>query len=214
MHFDNGDLPEERKLLGVIHFGADEDFFTLKGTLEALFEKLGIVKLRFERGGSPYLHPTQKAVITADGEKLGELGAVHPKVQRAFGVSAPAYIAELDFAALRRHIARVRKYKPLPKYPAVQRDLALIVDDNMEAQQVIDVIEAAKARVLVENVRVFDVYRPKLPGDKGIPMGKKSMAFTFQLRADDHTLTDEEIGQAVNAILKSLKFRLGAELRA
>ena len=142
------------------------------------------------------------------------MGAVHPKVLRAFGVSAPAYIAEIDFAALRAHIRRVRKYKPLPKYPAVQRDLALIVDDNMQAQQVIDVIESAKARVLVENVRVFDVYRPKLPGDKGIPAGKKSMAFTFQLRADDHTLTDEEIGQAVNAILKSLKFRLNAELRA
>ena len=152
--------------------------------------------------------------MTVDGDKLGEIGTVHPKVQRAFELSAPAYIAELDFEALRRHITRVRKYKPLPKHPAVQRDLALIVDEDMEAQQVIDVIEAAKARVLIENVRVFDVYRPKLPGDKGIPAGKKSMAFTFQLRADDHTLTDEEIGQAVNAILKSLKFRLGAELRA
>lgn len=214
VHFDNGDLPEERKLLGVIHFGSDEDFFTLKGTLEALFEKLGIERVRFEAGGSEYLHPTQKAVMSVGGEKLGEIGAVHPKVLRAFGVSAPAFIAELDFAALRRHIARVRKYKPLPKYPAVQRDIALIVDESTTAQQVIDVIEAAKARVLVENVRVFDVYRPKLPGDKGIPMGKKSMAFTFQLRSDDHTLTDEEIGQAVNAILKSLKFRLGAELRA
>ena len=214
VHFDNGDLPEERKMLGVIHFGEGEDFFTLKGTLEALFDKLGVARVRFEKGGSPYLHPTQKAIMTVEGEKLGEIGTVHPKVQRAFGLSSAAYIAEIDFAALRRHIMRVRKYKPLPKYPAVQRDLALIVDESTEAQQVIDVIESAKARVIVENVRVFDVYRPKLPGDKGIPFGKKSMAFTFQLRADDHTLTDEEIGQAVNAILKSLKFRLGAELRA
>lgn len=214
VHFDNGDLPEERKLLGVIHFGPDEDFFTVKGTLEALFEKLGIERVRFEAGGSAHLHPTQKAVMTVGGEKLGEIGTVHPKVQRAFGVSAPAFIAELDFAALRRHIARVRKYKPLPKYPAVQRDIALIVDESTTAQEVIDVIESAKARVLVENVRVFDVYRPKLPGDKGIPMGRKSMAFTFTLRSDEATLTDEQIGQAVNAILKSLKFRLGAELRA
>ncbi len=214
VHFDNGDLPEERKLLGVIHFGQGEDFFTLKGTLEALFEKLGIEGVRFEKGGSPYFHPTQKAVVYANGEKLGEIGTVHPKVQRAFGVSAPCYIAELDFKALRSHITRVKKYKPLPKHPAVQRDLALIVGEETESQQVIDVIEAAKARVKVENVRLFDVYRPKVPGDKGIPDGKKSMAFTFTLRADDHTLTDEEIGQAVNAILKSLKFRLGAELRA
>ena len=214
VHFDNGDLPEERKLLGVLHFGTEEDFFTLKGTLEALFEKLGIEDVRFEKGGSEYLHPTQKAVISAGGEKLGEIGAVHPRVRRAFGVSANAYIAELDFKTLRSHIVRVKKYKPLPKHPAVQRDLALIVDEGMEAQQVIDVIAQAKARVKVDNVRLFDVYRPKEPGDKGIPEGKKSMAFTFQLCADDHTLTDEEIGQAVNAILKSLKFRLGAELRA
>lgn len=214
VHFDNADLPEERKLLGVIHFGTDEDFFTLKGTLEALFEKLGIEGVRFEKGGSPYFHPTQKAVILANGEKLGEIGAVHPKVQRAFGVSAPCCLAELDFKALRARITRVKKYKPLPKYPAVQRDLALILDENVESQQVIDVILGAKARVKVENARLFDVYRPKTPGDKGIPEGKKSMAFTFTLRADDHTLTDEEIGQAVNAILKSLKFRLNAELRA
>ena len=213
VHFDNGDLPEERKKLGVIHVGAGEDFFTLKGTLEGLFEKLGIERVRFEKGGSSFLHPTQKAEMFVNGEKLGEIGTVHPKVKKAFGLSADAYIAELDFAAIRRHIVRVRKYKPLPKYPAVQRDLALIVDDTLEAGQVIDVIEQAKARVLVENVRVFDVYRPKLPGDKGIPAGKKSMAFTFTLRADDHTLEDEEIGQAVNAILKSLKFRLNAELR-
>lgn len=214
VHFDNDDLPEERKMLGIIHFGAEEDFFTLKGTIEELFEKLGIENARFEKGGSPYLHPTQKAVISVSGEKLGEMGSVHPKVLRAFDISVPAYMAELDFAALRSHITRVRKYKPLPKHPAVQRDLALIVDENTEAQQVIDIIASAKARVLIENVRIFDVYRPKLPGDKGIPMGKKSMAFTFSLRSDDHTLTDEEIGQAVNAILKSLKFRIGAELRA
>lgn len=214
VHFNNGDLPEERKMLGVIHVGEGEDFFTLKGTLEALFEKLGIADVRFSKGGSNYLHPTQKAEIAASGEKLGEIGTVHPKVKRAFGLSADAYIAEIDFVALHRHIMRVRKYKPLPKYPAVQRDLALIVEEGVEAQQVTDVICSAKARVIVENVRVFDVYRPKLPGDKGIPFGKKSMAFTFSLRSDDHTLTDEEIGQAVNAILKSLKFRLGAELRA
>ncbi|MBO4385283.1 MAG: phenylalanine--tRNA ligase subunit beta [Clostridia bacterium] len=214
VHFNRGDLPEERKLLGVIHFGQDEDFFTLKGTLEALFDKIGVTNVRFEKGGSNHLHPTRKAEIFADGEKLGEIGAVHPKTLRAFGISQDAYISELDFAAIRRHMIRVRKYKPLPKHPAVQRDLALIVDDKTEAQEVIDVIAAAKAHVKVENIRVFDVYRPKLPGDKGIPEGKKSMAFTFTLRADDHTLTDDEIGQAVNAILKSLKFRLNAELRA
>ena len=213
VHFDNADLPEERRMIGVIHTGAEESFFTLKGTLEEFFEKLGIEEVRFEKGGSPYLHPTQKAVISAAGEKLGEIGAVHPKVLRAFDLAVPAYMAELDFAAVRRHITRLKKYRPLPKYPAVQRDLALVVDEKTEAQQVIDVIASAKAGVLVENVRVFDVYRPKVPGEKGIPAGKKSMAFTFSLRSDEKTLTDEEITRAVNTILKSLKYRLDAELR-
>lgn len=213
VHFDNDDLPEERRMLGVIHIGSEESFFTLKGTLEELFERLGIEGVRFEAGGSPYLHPTQKAVILCNGDKLGEIGTIHPKVRRAFDLTAEGYIAELSFDALRKHMRRIKKYRPLPKYPAVQRDLALVVDENVTAQQVIDVISSAKAKVLVENVRVFDVYRPKVPGDKGIPAGKKSMAFTFALRSDEKTLTDEEITQAVNTILKSLKFRLDAELR-
>ncbi len=214
VHFDNADLPEERKHLGVIHFGSEESFFTLKGTLEALFEKLGIDNVRFERGGSEYLHPTQKAVIRVNGEVLGEIGAVHPSVRRDYGLNTEAFIAELDVERLCAHRIRVRKYAPLPKYPTVPRDIAIIVDEATEAQQVIDVILAAKVKVTVENVRLFDVYRPARPGDKGIPEGKKSMAFSYTLRSDERTLTDEDITQAFNAILKALRFRLGAELRA
>ncbi len=213
VHFDNADLPEERRMIGIIHTGSEESFFTLKGTVEEFLEKLNAEGVRFEKGGSPYLHPTQKAVILCEGEKLGEIGTIHPKVRRAFDLTTEGYIAELDLAAVRRHIRRAKKYRPLPKYPAVQRDLALVVDEDIEAQQVIDVIASAKARVLIENVRVFDVYRPKVAGEKGIPAGKKSMAFTFSLRSDEKTLTDEEITQAINTILKSLKFRLDAELR-
>ncbi len=214
VHFDNGELPEERKHIGIIHIGAEEDFFTLKGTVEALLEKLGVDDVRFEKGGSPYLHPTQKAIMSIHGEILGEIGTIHPAVRRAFSLSANAFIAELDMNLLCAHRVRVRKYVPLPKYPTVPRDIAIIVDEDVEAQQVIDVISSAKARVLVENIRLFDVYRPTAAGDKGIPQGKKSMAFSFTLRSEDKTLTDEEITNAVNAILKSLKFRLNAELRA
>lgn len=214
VHFDNAELPEERRMVGVIHTGSEESFFTLKGTLEELFDRMGIRNARFAAGGSPYLHPTQKAVIAADGIKLGEIGAIHPKVRRAFDLTLDGFIAELDLEAMRKCSVTIKKYRPLPRYPAVQRDLALVVDENTEAQQVIDVIASAKAGVLVENVRLFDVYRPKTPGDKGIPEGKKSMAFTFALRSDERTLTDEDITKAVNTILKSLKFRIGAELRS
>ena len=122
--------------------------------------------------------------------------------------------AELSFDKLIKHARMVRKYKPMPKFPVVQRDIAIIVDKGVEAQTVIDIINTAKVRIIVENCRVFDVYYPKVPGEKGIPEGKKSMAFSFDLRSDERTLNDEDINQAVKAILKALKFRLDAVLRS
>ena len=213
IHIDNRDLPEERKHIGIIHFGAEESFFTLKATVEELLQRMGLQNIRFEKGGSPYLHPTQKAFIKADGQLIGDMGTLHPAVGRAFELPCDCYIAELDFGEIVKRIVRVKKYKPLPKYPVVARDIALIVDNSIEAQQVIDAIQAAKARVLIDDVKLFDVYRPLVAGDKGIPEGKKSMAFSYTLHSDDRTLTDEDITQAFNAILKSVKFRVDGDLR-
>lgn len=215
VHFDNNDdLPEERRLLGIACTGANESFYTLKGVIEQLFSVLGAKELRFERGGGEYLHPGQKAVILLEGERIGELGGVHPKVRKSFELSQSAYIAELDFFKLISHLEAVRKFRPLPKFTTVPRDLAIVVDENAEAQSIIDAIAATKTAAIVENVRVFDVFYPKTPGEKGIPEGKKSMAFRFELRSDEHTLNDEEINRTVNQILKALKFRLDAELRS
>ena len=189
VHFNNPDLPEERKMLGIIAYGGAgnvrnaENFFTLKGIIEKLFEILGIENARFERGGGAYLHPGQKAVVSIDGEVIGEMGCTHPRVEKNFGLSCNAYLAEIDF-------------------------------NKLEAQTVIDIINTAKTQVIVENAKVFDVYYPKEAGDKGIPEGKKSMAFSFELRSDERTLTDEDINRAVNTILKALKFRLDAVLRS
>jgi phenylalanyl-tRNA synthetase beta chain len=182
--------------------------------VEQLFSVLGAKQPRFERGGGEYLHPGQKAVILLEGERVGEMGGVHPQVRKSFDLSAAAYIAEIDFFKLVSHLVPVRKFRPLPKFPLVPRDLAIIVDEKTEAQSIIDVIAEAKTAAIVENVRVFDVFYPKFPGEKGIPGGKKSMAFRFELRSDEHTLNDEEINRTVNQILKALKFRLDAELRS
>lgn len=215
VHFNNNDeLPEERKLLGMICFGENESFFTLKGVIEQLMNVLCIENVRFEKGGGEYLHPGQKAIITIGENCIGEIGTIHPKVQKAFDLPTRAYIAEINFAALCSHILSVKKYKPLPKFPVVPRDIAIVVDKSVEAQTVVDIINAAKVQVIVENAHVFDVYYPSCPGDKGIPEGKKSMAFSFELRSDERTLNDEDINHAVKAILKALKFRLDAELRS
>ena len=207
-------------MLGIIAYGGAgnvrnaENFFTLKGIIEKLFEILGIENARFERGGGAYLHPGQKAVVSIDGEVIGEMGCTHPRVEKNFGLSCNAYLAEIDFNKLATHTNNSRKYRPLPKFPIVPRDIAVVVDRNIEAQTVIDIINTAKTQVIVENAKVFDVYYPKEAGDKGIPEGKKSMAFSFELRSDERTLTDEDINRAVNTILKALKFRLDAVLRS
>ncbi len=216
VHFNNNSegLPEERKLLSFICFGTNENFFTAKGVIEQLFNVLGVENARFDAGGGEYFHPGRKAIISIDGDVIGELGTINSKVQKAFGLPSYSIVAELNFDKLMNHIRAVRKYRPIPKFPIVQRDIAIIVDKDVAAQNVIDVINSAKVRVIIENCRVFDVYYPTEPGDKGIPEGKKSMAFSFDLRSDERTLNDEDINQAVKAILKTLKFRLDAELRS
>lgn len=216
VHFDNNPdgLPEERKLVDFMCFGPVESFYTAKGTLEQLFGVLGIENARFEAGGGEYLHPGKRAIVKVDSDVIGEIGAVNSKVQKAFGIPAPVYIAELSFDKLMAHSNDLRKFKLMPKFPVVQRDIAIVLDSGIEAQTVIDIINTAKTKVIVENCRVFDVYYPKVPGDKGIPVGKKSMAFSFELRSDERTLNDEDINQAVKTILKTLKFRLDADLRS
>lgn len=215
VHFSNsGSLPEERKMLGIICFGDNESFFTIKGVVEQLLSKVGAENVRFERGGGTYLHPGQKAVIVIDGENVGEIGTIHPKVQRAFGLPTKAYVVEINFNKFGTHFAGIKKYRPIPKFPVVPRDLAIIVDSDVEAQTILDAVNSAKVNVLVENARVFDVYYPKEPGDKGIPAGKKSVAFSFEMRAEDKTLNDDDINRAVKSILKALKFRLNADLRS
>lgn len=216
VHFNNDPegLPEERKLVSFICAGINENFFTAKGVMEQLFTALGIENVRFTAGGGEYYHPGRKAIVSIDEDVLGEMGVINTKVQKAYGLPVNCIVAELSFDKLIKHARMVRKYKPMPKFPVVQRDIAIIVDKGVEAQTVIDIINTAKVRIIVENCRVFDVYYPKVPGEKGIPEGKKSMAFSFDLRSDERTLNDEDINQAVKAILKALKFRLDAVLRS
>ena len=117
-------------------------------------------------------------------------------------------MAELDFEALHRTEKEELTFEPLPRFPLVNRDLAVVVDNEQEAAYFMDVIRKAQSELLVENVELFDVYR-----GAGVPLGKKSLAFTFSLRSPDHTLSEEEIRKAFDAIIEALK-KCGAPLRS
>lgn len=209
-HFDNNEvLPEERRLLGAAYYGAEESFFTLKGSVEALLDSLGIRGCEFVSGGGAYLHPGQKALIVFGTDVIGEMGAAHPKVLKAFGLPLNAYIAEISMAMLMKHRRRGTVYRPIPKHPLVQRDIAVVVDEQVKSAEILRVINSAQEGVILENAELFDVYR-----GQGIPEGEKSMAYSFTLRArEDKTLTDEEIQQAMNAVIYALRDRLSARLR-
>lgn len=211
VHFDNNaELPEERKMLGIIFTGESETFFTLKGVVEYLLRRLGIDDgAEFLPGGSEFFQPGQKAVIKVKGQVIGEMGAVHPDTRKAFGVPQAAYAAELSMKKLFELREDGKTYKAIPKYPTVPRDIAVVVDEAVTSAQVAAVIKAAPVKVLLENVELFDVYR-----GKGIPDGKKSMAYSYTVRAEDRTLTDEDINDAMNTIIAALKEGLNAELRA
>ena len=211
MHFDNNaDLPEERKMLGIAFSGEDEDFFTLKGSIEAVLEAFRMQECcTVVPGGGEYFQPGQKALLLADGEAIGEFGAVHPKVQKAWGIPQKVYYAEINVEKLRAHKGGKRTYAPLPRFPKVPRDIAVVVDETISAAAVKEAILQAPAAVTIGDAELFDVYR-----GVGIPAGKKSMAYSFSLSASDHTLNDDEIQQAMKCVLDTLAARLGAQLRA
>lgn len=201
IHIDNNPvLAEERKIVGLAHFGPGEDFFTLKGAIEELLHVLNISGVHFVRGGGPYLHPGRSALVYANETLLGELGEVHPAAAAAFGIDARVYTAELSFKVLQELFNPERRFTPLPRYPVVERDIAVIADEAAVADELKDVIANACDALIIENVCLFDVFR-----GGSVPEGKKSMAFTFTLRLEDRTLQDDDITFAMNAIIEALK---------
>ena len=134
-------------------------------------------------------------------------GQIHPLVAKNYGIDGEIYCAELNFTELLTVLAPEKTYHPLPKFPAVSRDLAIVCDEDLTVRQVEKVISTAAGKLL-RNIELFDIYR-----GVGVPQGKKSMAFSLELRADDRTLTDQDSEAAVTRILDALKKELGAVLR-
>ena len=156
---------------------------------------------------NPSYHPGRCARITVDGTDVGVFGQVHPLVAKNYGIEADIYAAELNFTALSALIAPASTYVPLPKYPAVSRDIAVICDEALTVAELSACISKAGGKLLRE-VRLFDIYR-----GKGIEEGKKSTAFSLTLRADDRTLTDADSDGVIAAVLNALETKLSAKLR-
>ncbi len=201
-----GELPEEKRALCLSAFGDGVDFYTVKNIVVWLLAKFGVAA-QIEAAGDNYYHPGRRAVMSVDGVKLAALGEIHPDVAERFDIKSRVYVAEVDLDALMPLEREFYGVKPLPRFPAVSRDIAVVVDEKVGAGTMMDAIRRAAGRTL-EEVRLFDIYR----GDK-LGRDKKSVAYAITLRAPDRTLTDDEINGTMEKVLKALR-AFGAELRA
>lgn len=214
------DLPDEQYSLCIGTYGQKEDFFSLKGIVVELLRVLGIKTTIFE-AESQYgvYHPGRCARIAvasghedSDGnqiyDELGIMGEIHPDVAENYGMEGVRiYCCELMFDAIVRHSDTEKAYKPLPKYPSTSRDIALLVDEDMEVGKIDETIRQNGGSIL-EDVKLFDVYR-----GKQVEEGKKSAAFTLTYRDNSKTLTDGEVADVHDKVLKALKEKLNAVLR-
>ena len=201
-------LPEEPKILVLGTYGAGETFFTLKGELEAILTGLRMPKASYVAvKDNPSYHPGRCAKVTVGELDVGYMGQIHPLVAKNYGMDGEVYCAEINFTKLMDLRKPEATYTPLPKYPTVSRDLAVLCDEETTVAQIEEVIEKAAGKLL-RNIRLFDIYR-----GTGVPEGKKSMAFSLELRADDRTLTDADSEQVVSKVLDALKTSVGATLR-
>ena len=202
------DLPDEPKRLIFGTYGEHEDFFSMKGEIDALLASLNIPAATYVRNTeNPSYHPGRCAELRIDGKKVGVIGQIHPLVAETYGIGAEVYAAELDFTLLQSMAGGERVFHPLPKFPAVARDLALVCDESLTVGELESCITAAAGKLL-RKINLFDIYR-----GVGIEPGKKSVAFSLELRADDRTLTDEDSVGVVNKVLEKLEAELHVKLR-
>ena len=199
---------DEPKIVSLGAYGADVDFFTVKGWVETLISDLGAAKPRFvaEKENASY-HPGRCAKVYVGDTCIGVFGQIHPAVAANYGVDAELYCAELSFDALYSVKGATPVYKPLPRFPSVTRDIAVVCDASIPIGDLSDCILASGGQYL-KDCTLFDVYT-----GHHIIEGKKSVAFSLTMRSDDQTLTVEHADETVKAVLKALEEKFGAFIR-
>ncbi len=198
--------PDEIPSLCIGMYGNEEDFFTLKGVVEYIMQLFG-AKVDFYRSEENYLHPGRQAKAIMGDEQIAVFGEIHPDVAEKYNIGCRVYTAEIMLDPLYKIKKEVIVYKPLPKFPAVTRDISLVCDRNIPVTDLYNAISSVKSKI-IEDIRLFDVYE----GDR-IEANKKSVAYSLVLRAPDRTLTDEECNNVVNKVIKALE-KIGAVLRS
>ncbi len=198
-------LPVEKDVLCVGLYGAEESFFTIKGIAEELFDKIGL-KVKFAKcGDDATFHSGRCAVMTAGDTVIGKIGEIHPIVADNYGVKERIYIATFAIEPMFNNAQLEVKYKALPKFPAISRDLSLVCDKTLASGEIIETIE--KSAKNLEQVSLFDLYE-----GVGVPEGKKSVSYKLVFRRADKTMETEEADKAVEKVLKALE-AIGATLR-
>lgn len=208
------ELPEEPARLAIGMYGKDADFFLLKGKIEALLSQIGLDGCEYEACSdtdvypeASAFHPGRCAVVKKEGKIFGIFGELAPVVLENYGIGTKAYAAKLEIPEMMELSEGIKVYKPLPKFPATTRDIAVVCDDGLSAASIEKTIKSAVGNTL-ESIELFDVYKGKQVGE-----GKKSLAFAISMRSHEGTLTDEQADAAMKRVIKELS-KLGAELRA
>ncbi len=201
------ELPEERMMFTLGMYG-EGDFFVMKGVVEEFFEKAGLHKAASydPKAGKPFLHPGRQANIIYDGEALGYLGEIHPVVADKYGIGEKAYVAVLDIPKVVENASFDRKFEGIAKFPAVTRDISMMVSKDILAGQIEAMIRQRGGKHL-ESLKLFDIYE----GEQ-IKKGYKSMAYSLVFRAKDKTMTEDEITSAMKKVYNGLE-SMGIELR-
>lgn len=183
------------------------DFFDIKGTVEGILDVCGTTDYVFKKTDDPTFHPGRNAEVLLENRRIGILGEAHPKVLESYELPYKVYLFELDLEALADAADFSKRFEPIPIYPSVLRDLAIVVDQEMQSDMPIEIIYSTGGK-LVESVRLFDVY----VGDQ-VPKDKKSLAYTITYHSATETLTDKAVNDLHDKVVKRLNQELGAELR-
>ncbi len=202
------ELPNEECRLCIGEYGDGADYFELKGAIEQVFKALHI-DVKYARAMKPFLHPGRSAEVFANGKSVGYLGELHPDVQKNYGMdNTRIYVAEISIDGIfNGESLEKSKCVPFGKFPNIDRDLAVVVDESVLAQDIVDAVKGAKIKFLTD-VKVFDEYKSEQIGKS-----KKSVAMSFAFSSLERTLTDDEIAAEMAKILSALKRKVGAKIR-
>lgn len=201
------ELPEERMMFTLGMYG-DGDFFDMKGVIEEFFDQVGMhKKVDYDpKAGKPFLHPGRQALISYEGDLVGYLGEVHPVVADTYGIGTRAYVAVIDILHVVNHATFDRKYEGIAKFPAVNRDISMVVPKDIMVGQIEHMITQRGGKIL-ENYELFDIYE-----GSQIQEGYKSVAYSITFRSKEKTLEEAEVSSAMKKILNGLE-SLGIQLR-